>query len=152
MILFFVTAFDYNYFPNGEEDLIYGEYRVGYIGSQSRSGGVQLNAFDRDGNGLIFELYNAGLGTQAYSMLESISGKKEYVTIGWYSGCLFGRVNLDWPCPVEVVIKKNEKVYLSYDKSKSRFENRTELFRIFLTYGLLALALIFAVYEFFKSK
>jgi len=142
VLVFFTIANDYYYFPNNEDDLIHGEYRVGYIGPQRRSGGIQLNAYDRDGQGLIFSLENAGLGTQAYSKLESISGKNEYITIGWYSGCLFGRVNFNWPCAVEVTIKKNEEVYLSFDKSKKKFENKTAFSKFIGTYNTLVFAIL----------
>ena len=156
VLVFFTIANDYYYFPDSEDELIHGEYRVGYIGSQRRSGGIQLNAYDRDGQGLIFSLENAGLGTQAYSKLESISGKNEYITIGWYSGCLFGRVNFNWPCAVEVTIKKDEEVYLSFDKSKKRFENKTAFYRFIGTYDTLVFAILIfivgLVYYLIKRK
>ena len=132
-----------DYFPNSEDELIYGEYRVGYIGAGNNGGGLLINLYDRYGGKLIYDPKNARLSTKAYWMMDSIMGSDQYIKVGWYPTCLFGKMSISWPCPAEVVIEKDGEVYLSFTESKATFDRRSDFSKFLWTYYELFLSFVF---------
>jgi len=134
LLIFIFFSYRWDYFPENKEDLIYGEYKVGYIGRAGNGGGTLVNLYGKDGSLLKYHPVYARYYTDAYAMMKSIAGKDEYIKVGWYSGCLLGRINMEWPCPIDVLIEKDGKIYLDFNESKRKFEQRSKIYRVLRSY------------------
>jgi len=133
-LMFIFFSYRWDYFPENKDDLIYGEYKVGYIGRAGNGGGSLVNLYDKNGGLLKYHPIYARYYTDAYAIMKSIAGKDEYIKIGWYSGCLLGKINMEWPCPIDVVIEKDGKIYLDFNESKRKFEQRSKIYRVIRSY------------------